>query len=72
MSDQHTRILKYMEMHKGGISPLECSDYLRITKLATRIGELIRKGYKITKVWEESISEDGTKSRYRRYYLEKS
>lgn len=69
--DQHTRILRYLETHKGGISPMEAFSELGITKLATRIGEMIRSGIRIVKMWEEGMDKYGNPTRYRRYYLER-
>ena len=70
MDTQHIKILRYLETHKGGITPMDAFYKLRITKLATRISELIDNGYKFTKLWEESVDEDGSRSRYMRYYLD--
>lgn len=67
---QHTRILRYMETHKG-ISPMEAFSELGITKLATRIGEMIRSGVGIVKIWEEGTDRYGEPVRYRRYFLER-
>ena len=39
--NQHERILDWMD-HNGSISPMEAFEFLNITKLATRVGELIR------------------------------
>ena len=66
--DQHTRILRYMETHKG-ITPMEAFYELGITKLATRIGEMIRNGIEIVKMWEEGTDRYGNPTRYRRYFL---
>ena len=66
--DQHTRILRYMKTHKG-ITPMEAFSELGITKLATRIGEMIRNGIEIVKMWEEGTDRYGNPTRYRRYYL---
>lgn len=68
--DQHTRILHYMETHKG-ITPMDAFHELGITKLATRIGEMTRKGIKITKIWEEGVDRYGDPTRYKRYFLER-
>lgn len=70
MDTQHMQILRYLETHKGGITPMDAFHKLRITKLATRISELISKGYRFTKMWEESVGEDGSRTRYMRYYLD--
>ena len=41
---------------------------LYITKLSTRIGEMIKDGYEIEKVMEQKIGMDGGIVRYMRYY----
>ena len=45
---QQERILQYMD-ENGSISPMEAFFELGITKLATRISEMIRDGEKIEK-----------------------
>ena len=42
---QYDMILKYLDEH-GSISPFEAFAHLHITKLATRISEMKRKGYR--------------------------
>ena len=71
MDTQQAKILRYLETHKGGITPMDAFHKLHITKLATRISELISKGYRFTKLWEESVGDDGSRSRYMRYFLER-
>lgn len=46
--NQYQMILDYIEKH-GSISPAEAFAHLGITKLSTRISEMIRRGVKITK-----------------------
>ena len=50
---QHEAILRYMQKY-GAITPMDAWNELHITKLSTRIGELIEDGYRIKK-------EDGAK-----------
>lgn len=65
---QHKDIDRYLTMHPEGLTTLECSDKLRITKLSTRIGEMIALGYKIDKVPEYKLDERGKViKRYMRY-----
>lgn len=45
---QGERILDYIDTH-GKITPMEAWEHLKITKLATRVSEMIRKGEKIEK-----------------------
>ena len=63
---QGERILNYMDEH-GSISPMEAFTDLGITKLATRVSELIRGGVKIEKEFEESQNRYGEKVCYMRY-----
>ena len=65
---QHGRILSYMINHPEGITPFEAFTELRITKLSTRVGELIQMGYDmIEKIPEIKVNADGEKVRYMRY-----
>lgn len=66
---QHDKILKYLEAHPEGITPMEAFLSLGITKLATRISELIRRGYEIKKTPEHRINAEGKKMHYMRYKL---
>ena len=68
MANQKNRILEYMRQHNG-ITPMEAFGELSITKLATRIGELIEDGYKIRKVWVDDVNRYGEHVRYMRYFL---
>lgn len=63
---QHELILQYMDDF-GSITPMEAFIDLGITKLATRVSEMIRDGYDITKKREKSKNRYGTKVTYMRY-----
>ena len=63
---QNMRILEYIKRH-GGITSLEASDVLRITRLSARICDLRRMGYPIAIKYK--LSDDG--ARYGYYYLSK-
>lgn len=65
---QKQRILDYMR-EKGTITPMTAFGELGITKLATRIGELIDDGYDIKKVWEHDVNRYGDRVHYMRYSL---
>ena len=67
-ANQKYRILEYMRQHNG-ITPMEAFGELSITKLATRIGELIEDGHKIRKVWVDDVNRYGEHIRYMRYFL---
>lgn len=64
--NQHQRIRKYMEDF-GSISPMEAFRDLGITKLATRMSEMIRDGEKVIKRIETGVNRYGEKIRYVRY-----
>jgi hypothetical protein len=66
---QHDKILRYLEAHPEGITPYEAFVHLRITKLATRISEMSRRGYEFKKTTEHKVSADGKKMHYMRYKL---
>lgn len=65
---QHKRIADYLDRHPEGITPMEAFSKLYITKLSTRIGEMVMDGYKIRKVMEYKMSNDGTVVHYMRYW----
>lgn len=65
---QHKDIDRYLSQHPEGLTTLECSDKLRITKLSTRIGEMIALGYHIIKTPEVQVDSRGKViRRYMRY-----
>ena len=63
---QAERIRKYLDDH-GSISPMEAFLNLGITKLATRISEMIRDGEKVQKVMEKGLDRYGNTVSYMRY-----
>lgn len=64
--NQHKAILDYLEAH-GSISPMQAFSDLGITKLSTRISEMIRRGYKFRKIPTEGKNRYGEPVRYMRY-----
>ena len=68
---QHDLIIKYLKQHKS-ITPMDAFNVLGITKLATRIGELKRKGYTFEDFWAEDINRFGEDVRYKVYELIRS
>ena len=64
--NQHERIRKYLDDF-GSISPFEAFRDLGITKLATRMSEMIRNGEKVTKRIETGVNRYGDKTHYVRY-----
>ena len=67
MINQYTQIKDYLDQHPEGITPMDAWNHLYITKLSTRIGEMIRMGYKIEKFPESRVNEQGQTKRYTRY-----
>lgn len=63
-------ISKYIDDF-GSISPIEAFSDLGITKLATRISEMIRDGAKINKKVESTTTRYGKKTHYTRYSWER-
>ncbi len=67
-ANQREKIKSYLDRHPEGITPYEAFVHLKITKLSTRIGEIIREGnYPIKKCMEYKITESGIE-RYMRYW----
>ena len=63
---QHGLILAHMDTY-GSISPFEAFTEYGITKLATRVSELIRQGERITKEPAEARNRFGQTVRFMRY-----
>ena len=68
LTKQHNRIIAYMRDF-GSISPLEAFNDLGITKLATRVSELIRKGVPIEKIPDHATNRYGEATHFMRYKL---
>ena len=65
---QYKRILAYLRRH-GKITPAQAFHDLGISKLSTRIGELIELGYPIVKIRCEGLNRYGEKCRFMTYHL---
>ena len=63
---QHERIRKYLDDF-GSITPFQAFADLGITKLSTRVGEMIRDGEKIKKDMVSSVNRYGEKVSYMKY-----
>ena len=63
---QYDMILKYLDDH-GSISPFEAFERLHITKLATRISEMKRKGYRFDTDLIPHVNIYGKKEYFARY-----
>lgn len=65
---QHDRIRQYLE-DWGSITPFEAFRDLGITKLATRISEMIKAGAEIEKTMVSDTNRYGEPIHYMRYSL---
>lgn len=65
---QHERIIDYMERF-GSITPMDAFNDLGITKLSTRIGELVHDGHPIESEWVEAKNRFGDICKFKRYWL---
>lgn len=65
---QKQKVVSYLEKHDS-LTPFEAFTELGITKLATRISELIRDGYRFEKKMVKSVNRDGDTCEYMRYRL---
>lgn len=65
---QHQQIIAYMEEH-GTITPMQAFSALKITKLATRISELKRRGVDIETDYIDGENDQGNHYRYAIYRL---
>lgn len=68
MNNQHMQIMGYLERH-GSITPMEAFENLHITKLSTRIGEMVREGAPIARAMQNVKKADGSSVRYMKYFL---
>ena len=66
---QGEEILEYLK-DKGSITRLEAACELHIFELASRIGELRRKGFVITSDRMHGVNKNGRKTHYNIYKLE--
>lgn len=69
--NQEQRILKYMHDF-GSITPLDAMREFGIMRLASRISDLKRRGYQITREFEKGTNRYGEHTKYARYRLEES
>ena len=66
---QKAKVIDYLKSG-GTLTTMDGFSKLNMTKLPTRISELIREdGYNIVKTWETGRDEDGEPTRYMRYSL---
>ena len=73
---QHERIMNFLHCRTNDgrhytLTPMKAFTKLNITKLSTRIGELIERGEHIYKIPVTKKKKDGTVVRYMSYTLDK-
>ena len=66
--NQKQKIVAYLEKHDS-LTTFEAFTELGITKLPTRISELIRDGYRFEKKMVKSLNRDGESCEFMRYRL---
>jgi len=64
--NQHKLIWQQL-LKDGSMTPMDAWEKLKITKLATRVSEMIKLGYPIEKTMEYKVNSEGKKKRYMRY-----
>lgn len=65
---QYDLIIRYLK-NTNSITPMDAFHHLGITKLATRISEMRKMGYKFSDEWVEGVNSFGVEVRYKRYHL---
>lgn len=70
INTQHKDILRYLD-ECGSITTMEAFYHLGITKLSTRISELIKQGFRFRKEYVTDRNRYGRKIQYMRYSLVK-
>ena len=68
---QCEKILKFMETHKRGITPLQAMDHFGCMRLSGRIHDLRDRGYNISSEIVEVRNRYGEKCRVSQYRLVK-
>ena len=66
---QNQKILKYLQKHPKGITPLDALNLCGCLRLSARIYNLRHQGHNIYRTWDEEITSEGTVKRYARYIL---
>ena len=64
------RMLDYIEKY-GSIDGWRAMRDLKIMRLASRVHDARELGFPIVGIWRERTAEDGTKTRWKAYYLKK-
>jgi len=66
---QNDKILRYLETHKKGITPMDALQKFGCFRLSARIADLKEAGFNIYRELEVKEYEDGSTKRYARYFL---
>lgn len=66
---QNEKVLRHMK-EIGGITPMDAIKYYGCMRLAARIGDLKKKGYRISSKMETNWNMYGERVSYSRYTLE--
>lgn len=66
MNTQYAKIANYIESH-GSITPMQAFSDLHITKLATRISEMRKRGWSVDIGTVRGVNEDGRPVTYAIY-----
>lgn len=69
LQTQNKKILHYLETHKRGITNVDAAEKFHCYRLSGRIFDLRQMGYDIETYYEQHENEDGSRSRYARYFL---
>lgn len=67
--NQRNKILRYLETHKKGITPVEALNKFGCFRLGARIWELRAMGHNIETEYDCYVNDDGNNVRYGRYVL---
>ena len=70
LKTQSQAILEYMKAH-GGITQLEATKFLGITRLSARVFDMKAEGVNIQTRWEQGKNRYGI-TRYKVYYLKEN
>lgn len=69
MKTQCEQILNHLRGHAEGLTTMDAIDLFGCTRLASRIHDLKKLGYDITKLTCQKVRGDGRMVRFARYYM---
>ena len=70
-ANQRSRVLDYMGT-RGGITQIDALKDIGVMRLASRISELKKRGWRIGWEWQKGRNRYGEKYQVKRYFLEDS